>query len=45
MYKPQLIDHFNNPRNVGTLDDADGIGTIGDPECGDYIRIRNVLFR
>jgi nitrogen fixation protein NifU and related proteins len=39
MYTPQLIDHFTNPRNVGIIADADGIGTIGDPECGDFVRI------
>ncbi|MGM0689047.1 MAG: iron-sulfur cluster assembly scaffold protein [Bacillota bacterium] len=39
MYTPQLIDHFNNPRNVGAIADADGIGTVGDPDCGDFIRI------
>ena len=39
MYTRQLIDHFNNPRNTGIIPDADGIGTIGDPECGDFIRV------
>ena len=39
MYTPQLIDHFTNPRNVGIIPDADAIGTIGDPECGDFVRI------
>ena len=39
MYTTKLIDHFNNPRNVGIISEADGIGTIGDPECGDFIRI------
>ncbi len=39
MYTEKLIDHFNNPRNVGCLNDADGTGTIGDPDCGDFIRI------
>ncbi len=39
MYTPQLIDHFTNPRNVGTITDADGVGTVGDPDCGDFIRI------
>ncbi len=39
MYTAKLIDHFNNPRNTGIIPDADSIGTIGDPECGDYIRI------
>jgi len=39
MYTQNLIDHFQNPRNVGCLEDADGVGTVGDPECGDFIRI------
>ncbi|MGM0652502.1 MAG: iron-sulfur cluster assembly scaffold protein [Bacillota bacterium] len=39
MYTQQLIDHFRNPRNVGAISEPDGVGTIGDPECGDYIRI------
>ena len=39
MYTNQLIDHFNNPRNTGIIPDADGVGTIGDPECGDFIRV------
>jgi nitrogen fixation protein NifU and related proteins len=39
MYTDKLMDHFQNPRNVGTLRGADGIGVIGDPDCGDYLRI------
>jgi nitrogen fixation protein NifU and related proteins len=39
MYTQKLIDHFSNPRNVGPIDDADGIGTMGDPACGDYLSI------
>jgi nitrogen fixation protein NifU and related proteins len=39
MYTAELISHFNNPKNVGVIPDADGIGTIGDPECGDFVRI------
>ncbi|MEW5784242.1 MAG: iron-sulfur cluster assembly scaffold protein [Bacillota bacterium] len=39
MYTDQLIEHFKNPRNVGEIPDADGIGTIGDPGCGDYLSI------
>ncbi|HED24221.1 MAG TPA: iron-sulfur cluster assembly scaffold protein [Firmicutes bacterium] len=39
MYTANLIDHFTNPRNAGIIPDADGIGTIGDPDCGDFIRI------
>ncbi|MCT4634186.1 MAG: iron-sulfur cluster assembly scaffold protein [Firmicutes bacterium] len=39
MYTDIAIDHFTNPRNVGVLEDADGIGMAGDPECGDYLKI------
>lgn len=39
MYTEKLIEHFNNPRNVGPLPDADGVGTMGDPACGDYLSI------
>ena len=39
MYSARVIDHFKNPRNVGIIPDADGTGTIGDPDCGDYVRI------
>ncbi len=37
MYSDKVRDHFSNPRNVGYFDDADGVGQIGDPECGDYL--------
>ncbi len=39
MYTEKLIDHFQNPRNVGSIPDADGVGTIGDPGCGDFLRL------
>ncbi|BCV21583.1 iron-sulfur cluster assembly scaffold protein [Moorella sp. Hama-1] len=39
MYGDLVIDHFLNPRNVGRIEDADGIGAIGDPGCGDYLCI------
>lgn len=39
MYTEKLIDHFRNPRHLGELADADGVGTIGDPGCGDFLRI------
>lgn len=39
MYTERLIEHFTNPRNVGVIENADGMGIVGDPECGDFIRI------
>lgn len=39
MYSDQVMDHFENPRNVGELVDADGVGTVGNAKCGDIMRI------
>ena len=39
MYTDLVMDHFSNPRNVGEIEDADGIGQIGNPVCGDVMRI------
>ncbi|MHB1005921.1 MAG: Fe-S cluster assembly scaffold protein NifU [Chloroflexota bacterium] len=39
MYSEAVMDHFMNPRNVGSLADADGIGTEGNPVCGDVMKI------
>lgn len=39
MYTDLVMDHFNNPRNVGAITDADGVGQIGNPTCGDVMRI------
>ncbi|MBI4288874.1 MAG: Fe-S cluster assembly scaffold protein NifU [Chloroflexi bacterium] len=39
MYSDMVMDHFKNPRNVGSLTDADGIGTEGNPVCGDIMKI------
>ena len=45
IYTEKLKDHFFNPRNVGELKDADGVGTVGNPVCGDvmtiYIKVKN----
>lgn len=39
MYSPKVMDHFMNPRNVGEIDNADGVGEEGNPTCGDAMRI------
>ena len=39
MYTDLVMDHFSNPRNVGEIEDADGVGQIGNPVCGDVMRI------
>ena len=48
MYSDIVMDHFNNPRNTGVIEDADGVGEVGNPVCGDmmtfYIKVKdNVL--
>lgn len=39
MYSQKVMDHFMNPRNVGEMPDADGIGTEGNPVCGDVMKL------
>lgn len=39
MYSKKVLDHFKNPRNMGEIPDADGIGTVGNPVCGDMMNI------
>ncbi|MCJ7797827.1 MAG: Fe-S cluster assembly scaffold protein NifU [Thermoleophilia bacterium] len=39
MYTEQVMEHFRNPRNMGAIEDADGVGEVGNPTCGDMMRI------
>lgn len=45
MYNEKVIEHFKNPKNVGEIEDADGVGEVGNPVCGDmmtfYIKVEN----
>lgn len=38
-YSDEVIDHYENPRNVGEIADADGVGTVGNPACGDVMKL------
>ncbi|MHC4917432.1 MAG: Fe-S cluster assembly scaffold protein NifU [Planctomycetota bacterium] len=38
-YSAKVMDHFNNPRNVGEIENADGVGEVGNPVCGDMMKI------
>ncbi len=39
IYSDKVMDHFNHPRNVGEIEDADGVGTVGNPVCGDIMKM------
>ncbi len=45
MYSEKVMEHFKNPKNVGVIEEADGVGEVGNPVCGDmmtfYIRVKN----
>jgi nitrogen fixation NifU-like protein len=38
-YSPEVMDHFMNPRNVGEIENADGTGVVGNPACGDVMKL------
>lgn len=39
LYSETVMDHFRNPRNVGVIEDADGVGEVGNAVCGDIMKI------
>ncbi len=39
LYSDTVMDHFRNPRNVGVIEDADGVGEVGNAKCGDIMKI------
>lgn len=49
MYSEKVMDHFSNPRNVGEIENADGVGTVGNAKCGDimkmYLEVENGVIK
>ncbi|MGL6298675.1 MAG: iron-sulfur cluster assembly scaffold protein, partial [Methanobacteriaceae archaeon] len=49
MYSEKVMNHFSKPRNVGEIKDADGVGTVGNPTCGDlmtiYIKVEDNIIK
>ena len=49
MYSDKVMDHFSNPRNVGDIKDADGVGEVGNAKCGDimkmYIKVEDDIIK
>ena len=39
LYTDKVMDHFEHPRNVGVIEDADGVGEVGNPLCGDIMKM------
>ena len=43
IYSDKVMDHCNHPRNVGIIEDADGVGTVGNPVCGDIMKMYLII--